>query len=74
MSSIVKINERSWGIDLISHINEYLVGKDIIIKRAGGEHSLKAERNTMFPDVLLFGDSQLMMRNLSKMHIKKQNY
>ena len=58
MSSIVKINERSWGIDLISHINEYLVGKDIIIKRAGGEHSLKAERNTMFPDVLLFGDSQ----------------
>lgn len=54
--SIIKINERSWGIDLISSINEYLAGKDLVIKRAGGENSLKSTRNTMFPDVLLFGD------------------
>ena len=39
--SIIKINERSWGIDLISSINEYLAGKDLVIKRAGGENSLK---------------------------------
>lgn len=55
--SIIRINERSWGIDLISCINEYLVGKDLVIKRAGGENSLKSTHNTMFPDVLLFGDS-----------------
>lgn len=55
--SIIKINERSWGIDLISSINEYLTGKDLAIKRAGGENSLKSSKNTMFPDVLLFGDN-----------------
>lgn len=54
--SIIKINERSWGIDLISSINEYITGKDLVIKRAGGENSLKSTHNTMFPDVLLFGD------------------
>lgn len=56
--TVVNINERSWGIDLISCINEFLIDKDLIIKRAGGENSLKAPKNTMFPDVLLFGDSQ----------------
>lgn len=55
---VVNINERSWGIDLISCINEFLIDKDLIIKRAGGENSLKAPKNTMFPDVLLFGDNQ----------------
>ena len=54
--SIIKINERSWGIDLISSINEYIAEKDLVIKRAGGENSLKSTKNTMFPDVLLFGD------------------
>ena len=56
--SVVNINERSWGIDLISCINEFIAGKDFVIKRAGGENSLKSSHNTMFPDVLLFGDSQ----------------
>ena len=55
---VVNINERSWGIDLISCINEFLIDKELVIKRAGGENSLKAPKNTMFPDVLLFGDSQ----------------
>lgn len=55
--SIVKINERSWGIDLISSINEYIAEKDLVIKRAGGENSLKSTKNAMFPDVLLFGDN-----------------
>lgn len=55
---IVEINERSWGIDIISHINEFIARKDFIIKRAGGENSLKSSQNTMFPDVLLFGDTQ----------------
>ena len=56
--SVVNINERSWGIDLISCINEFIAGKDFVIKRAGGENSLKSIHNTMFPDVLLFGDFQ----------------
>lgn len=56
--SIVNITERSWAIDLISCINNYLKEKDLVIKRAGGEHSLKSAKTTMFPDVLLFGDSQ----------------
>lgn len=56
--SVVNINERSWGIDLISCINEFIADKEFVIKRAGGENSLKSAHNTMFPDVLLFGDSQ----------------
>lgn len=55
---ITKINERSWGIDLISQINEYLLNKDVLIKRAGGEKGLKVDKKTLFPDLLLFGDIQ----------------
>lgn len=51
-------NERSWGIDLISKINEYAQKNHRRIVRAGGEHSLhSSKKRTLFPDVLLFGDS-----------------
>lgn len=51
-------NERSWGIDLISKINAYTEKKQRKIVRAGGEHSLHfGTKRTLFPDVLLFGDS-----------------
>ena len=52
----VNYNERSWAIDLISEINLWLVGKSLLIKRAGGENTLKAKNKVLFPDVLLFGD------------------
>lgn len=52
----VNYNERSWAIDLISEINLWLVGKRLLIKRAGGENTLKAKNKVLFPDVLLFGD------------------
>jgi hypothetical protein len=35
----LKYNERSWAIDIISYINNY-VDSDSIIKRAGGEFSI----------------------------------
>lgn len=49
-------NERSWGLDLISYINEIVNGRDISIKRASGEKSLRSGDGSLFPDVLLYGD------------------
>lgn len=49
-------NERSWAIDLISEINLWAKDKDISIKRAGGESTLKTKIGSLFPDVLLYGD------------------
>lgn len=49
-------NERSWGLDLISHINEVVRGRDTRVRRAGGEKSLRAGDRSLFPDVLLYGD------------------
>ncbi|SFT74915.1 N-6 DNA Methylase [Lishizhenia tianjinensis] len=53
---VVNYNERSWAIDVISHINVYLSNRDKRIKGAGGENTIKNNRSSLFPDVLLFGD------------------
>ena len=50
----LKYNERSWAIDIISYINNY-VDSDSIIKRAGGEFSISGGGQALFPDVILFG-------------------
>ncbi len=52
----VNYNERSWAIDLITEINLWLAQRNISIKRAGGENTLRSESRSLFPDVLLFGD------------------
>ena len=54
-------NERSWVIDVISEINLFANSKNLTIKRAGGEHSLagKEGKNTLFPDLILFGDDDV---------------
>lgn len=52
----VNYNERSWAIDLITDINLWVSPRDISIKRAGGENTLKSGSKSLFPDVLLFGD------------------
>ena len=52
----LRYNERSWAIDLISHINSRLASVNINIKRASGEYTLSTEGNPLFPDVLLFAD------------------
>lgn len=58
MSSLLTYNERSWAIDVISEINLICRDKNIAIKRAGGESTLSMDKgNSLFPDVLLFGDS-----------------
>lgn len=50
-------NERSWAIDVISEINSYSASRNRAIARAGGEHTVSGLSGSLFPDVLLFGDS-----------------
>lgn len=59
MATIIRRNERSWAIDLISKINAIATSNDLIIKRAGGESTISTGRgNTMFPDVVLYGNKE----------------
>ncbi|MFA5422849.1 MAG: N-6 DNA methylase [Phycisphaerae bacterium] len=51
----LRYNERSWAIDLISYINSQ-ISQDDAIQHAGGEWTLSSETQSLFPDVLLFGD------------------
>ncbi len=55
---LMKDNERSWGIDLISQINAYALvrEKESIIQYAGGEMSLAKSSGSLFPDIMLFAD------------------
>lgn len=88
MATIIRRNERSWAIDLISKINAIATANDLIIKRAGGESTISTGRgNTMFPDVVLYGNkeqsiilqgwelkcrmSRLRTKPLLKMHSKR---
>lgn len=53
----VRKNERSWAIDLITQINQFSSQNDLIIKSAGGESTISEHRGqSMFPDVILYGD------------------
>lgn len=52
----VRYNERSWAIDLIGCIKELTKKYNRSIRDAGGEQTIQAGGNTLFPDVLLFGD------------------
>ena len=52
----VTYNERSWAIDLITHLNQLLGNQHLGIERAGGEHTIQDASGTLFPDILLFGD------------------
>lgn len=57
MSTIIRKNERSWAIDLISRINLIAKNNDLAIKKAGGETTISIDRrNRMFPDVVLYGN------------------
>lgn len=51
-------NERSFVIQLISEINNYIQDRQISIKRAGGERTINGGHFVKFPDVLLFSDRQ----------------
>lgn len=54
----LRYNERSWAIDIISYINSLIKPEDTI-QHVSGEYSLSTENQTLFPDVLLFGDRSL---------------
>ncbi len=56
MSNTVTYNERSWAIDVISEINIYLKIRSWYFRGAGGESTIKYNKKTLFPDVLLFKD------------------
>lgn len=59
METIVRRNERSWAIDLITKINLIAENNDFVIKKAGGENTISTDRgNTMFPDVVLYGNKE----------------
>lgn len=56
MPTIVRRNERSWAISMISDINIKLHTLNLRIVRAGGESTISTGHQSMFPDVLLYGD------------------
>lgn len=58
MSTVIRRNERSWAIELISKINEITKKYDLVIKKAGGESTISTNESTMFPDVILYGDQE----------------
>ncbi|HBG13468.1 MAG TPA: hypothetical protein DDX68_20765, partial [Clostridium sp.] len=59
MDTIIRRNERSWPIEIISKINHIANNNDIAIKKAGGENTISIKRgNTMFPDVILYGNKE----------------
>lgn len=60
MGTIIRQNERSWAIEIITQINIMLEGLNIRIKRAGGESTLSVSKKSMFPDVLLYADTERM--------------
>ena len=49
-------NERSWAIDLIGHLKHLSRNAHRRVQDAGGEHTIKGDASSLFPDVLLFGD------------------
>ena len=57
---IVRKNERSWAIEIISQINRITSENDLVIKRAGGESTISYSKSgRMFPDVILYEDKEL---------------
>ena len=56
MGTIVRKNERSWAIVIISEIRVMLNSLNLKIKSAGGESTLSVNKKSMFPDVLLYAD------------------
>ena len=57
---VVRKNERSWAIEMISQVNLLADKYDLAIKRAGGESTISyGNGKSMFPDVILYGNKEL---------------
>ncbi len=55
--SLMRYNERSWAIDVISEARLLLSRTRRIIGRAGGESTISSEEGSLFPDVILYEGS-----------------
>jgi len=55
--AVIRYNERSWAIDVITEINLHIANKSWHFKRAGGENTISNDKSSLFPDVLIFKDS-----------------
>ena len=56
MPVTVTKNERSWAIELIHQINQFVSCNDLVIRHAGGEATISTGKShKMFPDVILYG-------------------
>jgi len=64
MGTIIRRNERSWAIVIISEIRTMLKGLNLKIKSAGGESTLSVNKKSMFPDVLLYEDESSVIKCL----------
>ena len=59
MQPIIRKNERSWAIEIISIINNVAKSYDLSFITAGGESTISIEKgHTMFPDVVLYGNKE----------------
>lgn len=59
MNTVIRKNERSWEIDLVSKINEIVKTNDLKIKKAGGESTISTNSGKhLFPDVILYGNKE----------------
>lgn len=56
MGIMIRRNERSWAIEMISDINIRLQALTLRIVKLGGEATIQDGHTRMFPDVLLYGD------------------
>jgi hypothetical protein len=56
-SVVLNKNERFWSGQMISYISNFVKGKTLRIKNAGGETTVNASGSVMFPDVILYGDA-----------------
>lgn len=63
-------NERSWAIDLISHLNQLARDSNRSIRHASGEQTIRAPDGNLFPDVLLLGDRSAGGRILQGWELK----
>lgn len=55
----IRDNERSWAIQIITHLNNIIENNNLTIKRAGGETTISFGKKRMFPDIMLYGNDDL---------------
>ena len=50
----INYNERSWAIDVISEINNFISNKSWHFKGAGGERTIIENKKSLFPDLTCY--------------------